>query len=96
MSTASFAQPIAATGGTLLISTYQTHRLVCVRAREGELNTHFRGFDKPMGIAVGARAGSPLGTRTEMWDLRDVSGGGAPRSSRRHPRRLLRAARRGT
>jgi uncharacterized protein (TIGR03032 family) len=71
VSTASFPTALATAGGTLLISTYQTHRLVCVRVRDGELNTHFRGFEKPMGIAVAAGR-IALGTRTEIWDLRDV------------------------
>ncbi len=52
VSTSPFAEAVRATGGSLLVSTYQTHRLVCVRATEQELNTHFRAFEKPMGIAV--------------------------------------------
>ncbi len=71
VSTASFGEAVLGTGGSLLISTYQTHRLVCVRARDDELNTHFRTFDKPMGIAV-APGRIALGTRTEVWDIRDV------------------------
>jgi uncharacterized protein (TIGR03032 family) len=71
VSTASFANAVRATGGSLLISTYQTHRLVCVRARGDELNTHFRVYEKPMGIAV-APGRIALGTRTEVWDFRDV------------------------
>jgi uncharacterized protein (TIGR03032 family) len=58
-------------GGSLLVSTYQTNRLVCVRARDGELNTHFRVFEKPMGMAV-APGRIALGTRTEICDLCDV------------------------
>jgi uncharacterized protein (TIGR03032 family) len=71
VSTTSFASAIRATGGSLLISTYQTHRLVCVRAKGDELNTHFRVYEKPMGIAV-APGRIALGTRTEVWDFRDV------------------------
>ncbi len=56
---------------SLLVSTYQTGKLVCARERDGTLNTHFRDFDKPMGIAV-APGRFALGTRTEVWDLRDV------------------------
>jgi uncharacterized protein (TIGR03032 family) len=70
-STDTFAQLVQDSGGSVLISTYQTHRLVAVRVRDGELNTHFRGFDKPMGIAV-APGRLALGTRTEVWDLRDM------------------------
>lgn len=59
-------------GASLLISTYQAGRLVCARPLgEQQLNTHFRAFDKPMGIAV-APGRFALGTRTEVWDYRDV------------------------
>lgn len=73
VSTASFAQALSAAGGSLLISTYQTHRLVAARAGAGAdgLNTHFRAFEKPMGLAVGAGQ-LALGTRTEVWQFRDV------------------------
>jgi hypothetical protein len=41
----------------LLISTYQTGKLVCARRQDdGGLNTHFKSFDKPMGIAVATSA----------------------------------------
>jgi uncharacterized protein (TIGR03032 family) len=70
-STATFGAAIAATGGSLLISTYQTNRLVTVRAQDQGLNTHFRVFDKPMGVAV-APGRITIGTRTEVWDYRDV------------------------
>jgi uncharacterized protein (TIGR03032 family) len=70
-STASFPQRLGALGSSLLISTYQTNKLVCARERDGALNTHFRDFEKPMGMAL---AGDRLclGTRTEVWDLRDL------------------------
>ncbi|MBX5442019.1 MAG: TIGR03032 family protein [Solirubrobacteraceae bacterium] len=59
-------------GASLLISTYQAGRLVCARALDDQrLNTHFRAFDKPMGIAV-APGRFALGTRTEVWDFRDA------------------------
>jgi uncharacterized protein (TIGR03032 family) len=72
VSTASFGQALAAAGSSLLVSTYQTHKLVCARMpAEGGLNTHFRNVDKPMGIAV-APGRVALGTRSEVWDLRDM------------------------
>ena len=69
--TGSFPGFVKRTGGSLLISTYQTGRLICARERDRMLNTHFRAFDKPMGLAVhdGRFA---LGTRTEVWDFRDM------------------------
>ena len=69
--TASFGQHLEQLGSSLLVSTYQTGKLICARQRDGLLNTHFRDFDKPMGIAVGGGRFC-LGTRTEVWDLRDM------------------------
>lgn len=69
--TASFPQRLRDLGSSLLISTYQTGRVVCARERDGGLNTHFRSFDKPMGMAL-APGRLCLGTRTEVWDLRDM------------------------
>jgi uncharacterized protein (TIGR03032 family) len=73
VSTKSFGEAIAALGGSLLISTYQTNKIVCARTPPtgGAVNTHFRDVDKPMGIAV-APGRVALGTRTEVWDLRDM------------------------
>jgi uncharacterized protein (TIGR03032 family) len=73
VSTAGFGQALAAAGSSLLVSTYQTNKLVCARMPRdgGGLNTHFRDIDKPMGLAV-APGRVALGTRTEVWDLRDM------------------------
>lgn len=73
VSTASFGQLLGATASSLLVSTYQTNKLVCARVPigGGGLNTHFRDIDKPMGLAV-APGRFALGTRTEVWDLRDM------------------------
>ena len=69
--TNSFGERLARLGSSLLVSTYQTGKLVCARESGGQVNTHFRDFDKPMGIAV-ADGRFCLGTRTEVWDLRDM------------------------
>jgi uncharacterized protein (TIGR03032 family) len=71
VSTPSFSLLLSDTGGSLLISTYQSGRLICARAHGGLLNTHLRQFDKPMGIAV-APGRFALATRTEVWEFRDV------------------------
>ena len=69
--TGSFPEVLRQMGSSLLVSTYQTGKLVCLRETKGTLNTHFRNFDKPMGIAVlGDRFA--LGGRLEVWDYRDV------------------------
>ncbi|MDQ2699936.1 MAG: TIGR03032 family protein, partial [Actinomycetota bacterium] len=57
--------------GSLLISTYQSGRLICARHENGRLNTHFRTFDRPMGIAV--RDGwMAIGTRSEVHEYRNM------------------------
>ena len=71
VSTATFPRALARLRSSLLVSTYQSGKLICARERDGQLNTHFRDFDKPMGIAV-AGGRFALGTREEVWDLRDM------------------------
>ena len=54
----------------LLITTYQTGKLICARHDGGLVNTHFRDFNRPMGItARGDRFA--LGTRAEVLDYRN-------------------------
>jgi uncharacterized protein (TIGR03032 family) len=50
--TTSFPQILQNGGMSVLVTTYQAGRLVMLRAEGGVLNTHFRGFSKPMGLAV--------------------------------------------
>lgn len=69
--TGSFPQVLRQMGSSLLVSTYQTGKLVCLRERQGSLNTHFRNFDKPMGISVLADR-IAIGSRLEVWDYRNV------------------------
>src|SRR5687767_9038879 len=38
-------------GFSFLVSTYQAGKVIVVRARGEEVNTHFRNFDTPMGLA---------------------------------------------
>jgi uncharacterized protein (TIGR03032 family) len=71
VSTQSFAQVLDAIDSSLLISTYQTGRLICARNVGGGLNTHFRGFETPMGISWdGSRLA--VGTRAHIWEYRNV------------------------
>jgi len=37
---------------SLAVTTYQAGKLVFLRPQNGKLNTHFRTFDSPMGLAV--------------------------------------------
>jgi uncharacterized protein (TIGR03032 family) len=55
-------------GVSLWVTTYQAGKLVIARAQSGGVNTHFRNFRKPMGLALdGDRLA--LGTATEIWEF---------------------------
>ncbi len=58
---------------SLLVTTYQAGKLVMVRDEGDHLNTHFRTFKAPMGLAL-ADGGAKLaiGTTTQVWEFRDV------------------------
>lgn len=68
--TAGFPEILARLGSSLLVSTYQSGRLIAVRSDGGALNTHFRAFPSPMGIALGPRY-LALGTRRHVWEYRN-------------------------
>lgn len=58
---------------SLLVTTYQAGKLVIVRSNGDLLNTHFRNFQSPMGLALtddGSRLA--VGTATQVWEFRDV------------------------
>jgi uncharacterized protein (TIGR03032 family) len=59
-------------GASLLITTYQAGKLIAVRAEEQRANTHFRGFDTPMGLALDGNR-LALGTQYEVWELQNLS-----------------------
>lgn len=73
VSTPNFPELLARLGSSLVATTYQSGRVVVMRARDGALNTHFRAFEKPMGIAY-RRGTLSLGTRGEVWTLHNVPG----------------------
>src|SRR5438876_11817335 len=59
-------------GASLLVTTYQASKLVMVRDEGDHLNTHYRSFPSPMGLAL-ADGGSKLalGTTLQVWEFRD-------------------------
>jgi uncharacterized protein (TIGR03032 family) len=60
-------------GISLLVTTYQAGKLVIVRSEGDHLNTHFRNFQAPMGLALGAAADRlAIGTKVQVWEFRDV------------------------
>jgi uncharacterized protein (TIGR03032 family) len=69
--TTSFAAVLEHFGISLLVTTYQAGKLVLLRADRGVVNTHFRSFAKPMGLAVhGNRLA--LGTALEVWEFHNI------------------------
>ncbi len=56
---------------SLLMTTYQSGKLVMLRPENGVLNTHFRVFDKPMGIAVQPNRFA-IGTAMQIWEFHNI------------------------
>lgn len=58
-------------GCSLLVSTYQTGKLVAVRNDGAGVNTHFRQFESPMGLDLrGGRLA--IGTRSQVYEYHNV------------------------
>jgi uncharacterized protein (TIGR03032 family) len=71
VATTSFPALLKGLGCSLLVSTYQSGRVVLVRADGESLNTHFRSFASPMGLALGPRY-LAIGTARHVWEYRNV------------------------
>ncbi|HVR40344.1 MAG TPA: TIGR03032 family protein [Thermoanaerobaculia bacterium] len=71
--TAPFASFLDQAKSSLLISTYQSGRLIIARVADGKLNTHLRAFASPMGIALSPQT-LTLGTKNFIWHFRNHSG----------------------
>lgn len=69
--TQSFATFLDQLRSSLLVSTYQTGKVICARYDKGGVNTHFRDFQRPMGLAV-APGRIAIGSRAEVLDYRNV------------------------
>jgi uncharacterized protein (TIGR03032 family) len=71
VSTQSFPELLWRLGISLVVSTYQSARLILVRAESPtKLNTHFRTFQSPMGVAI-AEGRLAVGTAREVWEYRN-------------------------
>ncbi|MGH9286510.1 MAG: TIGR03032 family protein, partial [Acidimicrobiales bacterium] len=68
--TASFAALLASTGSSVLVSTYQSRRLIVLRELDGVVNTHFLAFESPMGIATQG-PDLALAAGRAVWRFRD-------------------------
>ncbi len=69
--TTSFAQLLSQMGISVAVSTYQAGKLVFLRSDGKIINTHFRNFNRPMGIAYGGGR-LAVGTQMEVWEFHDV------------------------
>jgi uncharacterized protein (TIGR03032 family) len=69
--TTSFPAILDQLGASLAVTTYQAGKLVLLRSDGGLINTHFRAFNKPMGMAVG-RGRLAIGTAVDVWEFRNV------------------------
>jgi uncharacterized protein (TIGR03032 family) len=69
--TPNFPWLLSELGISLVVSTYQAHRLVIFRSEGERINTLFRVFKKPMGMAI-AQKRLAVGTTREIWEFYDV------------------------
>ncbi|MGF1581941.1 MAG: TIGR03032 family protein [Gemmataceae bacterium] len=56
---------------SLIVTTYQAGKVVFVRPEESHLNTHFRTFDRPMGLAY-HNGHLALGCGAQIWEFYNV------------------------
>lgn len=69
--TNNFPNILSQLGISLVISTYQAGKLIILRADGEYINTHFRMFQKPMGIAVN-RHKMAIGCSSQIWKLNNI------------------------
>jgi hypothetical protein len=69
--TSNFPQILKECGISLIVSTYQAGKLIVVRADGDVINTHFRLYQKPMGIAA-SRDKIAVGTGNQIWELYNI------------------------
>ena len=69
--TSNFPAILQELGLSVLVTTYQAGKLVMLRPDGDRLNTHFRSFGRPMGLAA---AGDRLaiGTSVEIWEYHNA------------------------
>jgi uncharacterized protein (TIGR03032 family) len=69
--TTNFPALLRELGASLLLTTYQSGKVALVREDGEHLNTHFRAFPTPMGLALdGDRLA--IGTTSQVWEYVDV------------------------
>ena len=70
--TSNFPTLLKELGLSLVVSTYQAGKVVLVRADGDSLNTHFRLFQKPMGLATDTQGRMAIGSASRIWEFRNV------------------------
>lgn len=69
--TSNFPHLLDQLGISVAVTTYQAGKLVILRADGNRVQTHFRSFNRPMGLAVdGERLA--IGTAHEIWEYHNV------------------------
>ncbi len=69
--TSNFPQLLSTLNCSLAVTTYQANRLILLRSEGERINTHFRYFQQPMGIAHG-RDRFAVGSKREITEFRNV------------------------
>ncbi len=69
--TTNFPNLLRQLGACLLVTTYQAGKLVILRPDGSTINTHFRSFNRPMGLAVD-RQRLVLGAQMEIAEFRNM------------------------
>ncbi|MBI4617286.1 MAG: TIGR03032 family protein [Planctomycetes bacterium] len=69
--TSTFPDILRELGASLLVSTYQAGKVVVVREDGGALNTHFRDYLRPMGLAANGKR-LAVGTSNAIFSYRNV------------------------
>lgn len=73
--TSGFPDLLRGLGISLAVSTYQAGKLIFLRAQGEKLNTHFRVFNSPMGVAYQPETGRfAVGTKTSVQEFRNQPG----------------------
>ena len=70
--TSNLSQILQQLGISLVVSTYQAGKVIAIRADGDTVNTHFRIFNKPMGLAADQEK-MAVGCAHQIWELRNVA-----------------------
>ncbi len=69
--TSNFPEVLRQLNISLAVTTYQAGRLIFLRPENNLLNTHFRSFDRPMGLAY-HNGHLAIGSGTQVWEFFNV------------------------